>query len=485
MTDVSRASGKTRVAAFAGLLATAGLFAGLRAAFVFVREPFFDELFTLWFAARPYAVTWSTLQNDSSSLLHYGLVRLFALFRPLDLLAVRLLSLLCACLTAWLVLRSPQPPRVRAIALLLLAVFPAHVFFSSEARAYALVALLIGIATVCLHDWIVLQSRFALGAATLSMVLAAYAHAYGVLFFPLPVVLVLAMRESRRWKEAACSVAVAGLLFVPGFWLAAQQPPGALVWMQEAKPLTTLMLLKGPVGQLGFAAEFPYALLPPSPLALQLLSVTVMAVIVASAMRNGRGARIFGWILLTPCVLLLMFAIGGKTFYFPTRFESTLAVPLSLMIASTVDTWRPALRLVIVTVLCTLGILSSGVAIASHASRPEEPYRSAARFVRQSVPSNTSLIASSYAYLEVYSQQDAIWQVRLEAFPSSQGLHPGWWVNPAQSQLSSEADSLIRRRPDGFLWIGHRGSGEFRMLRSRLGFQPLFENQGATVGWFR
>lgn len=467
------------------MLAIAGLFIGLRVALMVARQPFYDELFTLWFSARPFASIWSTLQQDSSSLLHYGLVRLVALFRRPDLVTIRIMSLVFAGLTGWVILRSRQPWSVRAIALLLLAVFPAHVFFSTEARAYALVALFIGIATFCLHDWMVSGSRRALGGATLATVLAAYAHAYGVLFFPVPLVVAFAMGDRERRKAGAAATAIAGILFLPGFWLAAHQPSGSLLWMQEAKPLASLISLKGPPGQLGFAAQFPSVLLPPSPVALQIVSVAFMAAVLAGALLAGGGARIFALILLTPCALLLAFAVAGRTFYFPARFESTLAVPLCLMIASTVNGWRRPYRLVVLTVLCSLGILSSAAAIGNHANRPEDPYRSAARFVREKVPSGTSVVASGYAYLEVYTQQDGDWRVRLESFPSSQALHPGWWVNRVQPEHFVEAEALMRRRPAAVLWVGHRGSAEFRVLSRRFRFQGLFEKQGVSVGWLR
>ena len=77
----------------AGVLVIAILFLILRVALLLLRQPFFDELFTTWIAAKPFAGIVHALQSDSGPPLYYFVVHALRIH---NVLGARLLSLACA-----------------------------------------------------------------------------------------------------------------------------------------------------------------------------------------------------------------------------------------------------------------------------------------------------------------------------------------------------------------------------------------------------
>jgi hypothetical protein len=180
---------------------------------LFVRQPFFDELFTHWIAAKSFGGIVDALRYDSGPPLYYGL--LHAVGNP-PLLWTRALSLLFATVGLIAILAEERLGEGRFWAAALIAVFPPAVLFSVDARAYALCAM-------CVTFGVLALVRDRPWAAAAAFVLAAYCHFYGVLFFPLLL---------KRWR----ALAAAAVLFLPGFWLAMRQPPEAREWMAFAWP---------------------------------------------------------------------------------------------------------------------------------------------------------------------------------------------------------------------------------------------------------
>jgi uncharacterized membrane protein len=166
------------------------LFLALRLPLLVTRAPFFDELFTRWIAGRSFAGLLSALRYDSGPPLYYFIVH--AIGDP-AVEATRVLSLLFAAISIAVILRAKMtaggggphtetgvgPASSPAIlAAVLLAVFPPAVLFAADARAYALCAMCVTIAVLAVDD----DRPF---VAALALVLAAYSHYYGVLFFPI------------------------------------------------------------------------------------------------------------------------------------------------------------------------------------------------------------------------------------------------------------------------------------------------------------
>ncbi len=405
------------------------LFVLVRLALLVVREPFFDELYTVWLARGPVSGLLPALLRDSGPPLYYLLARI-----P-DVTALRVLSLLFATGTLALILSRRSLGEGRFVAALLLALYPPAALFAVDARAYALCGLFVAIGAVATHE-----KRP--NTATAAFLLAAYTHWYGALFLP------LVARFGVRRLAAAC------LLFAPGLYLASRQPPEAMQWLSEKNPFA-------PLGVFLFAGHPAGALFAPMPF---------LFLVVAGGTLLVAGARSWRFLPLVavPVLLAIAFAAAGRPVYFPMRFESVLAVPLVLWLATSLAAWPARARMAITVVLCLCGAAAIGRGVLDHARRPLDPYRQAALVLRQFTRPDQRVLASGYLYLEAAHQLGA---ARVRAFPAEQGAHPGWRVNrPSRETL-----------PDGeLLWIGERAAPELAALRGRQ-TQVLFANERAII----
>jgi hypothetical protein len=409
-----------RAIALAGLTL---LFLAVRIVLLYARDPFYDELFTLWMARQPVGSILSNLVHDSGPPLYYYLARLESV------IALRWLSLTFATtqflLVAW---RS-------TVAGVLLAVFPPAVLFAVDARSYALCALFV---TVGILAW----DRDRPWLAALALVLAAYTHYYGVLFFPL-----LAFRKSSR-----LALPLAILLFIPGFLLANRQPAEAFAWVRE--PLWKVLT--------GFstAAPYPEALFAPAPAGLTVAALLLFLAAISRSWRYAAAA-------LVPFVGAIGFALIGRPVYFPMRFESVLATPLVLWAAAGLERWGRRPRFAILAGLFATGVLALVHGILDHQGRRSDPYREAAEVLRRSISPDEPVYATGYLYLET-----AVALGRpVEALPRAQAVHPGWRATERIEDLP----------PDAFVWIVERGSSELAQVASRRRLSPLFMNERAAI----
>jgi hypothetical protein len=394
------------------IAAIAAVFLALRAALWLTRDPFYDELFTAWIARKPFGGILEALRQDSGPPLYYFIVHLIP--------SPRGISLAASCAALALILGGRRLGRARFTAAALLAVFPPAVLMAVDGRAYALCALFVTIGVLALDDdrpWL----------AACAFVLAAYSHYYGVLFFPL-----LLPRRS----------VVVTLLFIPGLMLALHQPAEAMGWMAGG-------------------AGYPIALFTPVPMALLVLAVALFIAAVARDVRNR-----FAPMTLVPVVAVAAFLLAGRPVYVPLRFESVIAPPLVLWIATAVEAWTPRLRRLLVTALVVACTAVTFLGIADHARRPRDPYADAASRI------DGPAIASGYLFLEVAARRDDV-----QSFPREQGMHPGWRSALAAGALRRELASL----PDRFVWIGERQAPELAILRERYNARPLFMNGSAIM----
>ena len=462
-------------------VAVVALFFALRVPLLAAREPFFDELATVWVAEQPLARMFAWLPVNSESPFWVLAVRAWELLLGLDVTGARLMALACGTAALALCFRDPR-------AALALAAFPAHVFFSTEARPYALTALLVGIGAVTLFCWTQGGGVGWLAGGTLALLLAAYTHGYGALFLPLPFIASFsgapASRRLARERPAPAAAgrrrasrrdggvphgfvasAVAGLLFLPGFRLAQVQPAGAIEWMQLHTFGERLLLVAQSLLQLGFAAEYePIFLLTP-PLLLRLASAAVVALVVVAGVRRSAEARFFAAFVAVPLAAVVVFALAGKTWYFPTRFESILAVPFALLLGSGLAALPRKQSLAALGALVALGTFVAWRSAGHHAARPLDPYRHIARFAA-TAPAGQPLVASRYAYLEVWY---AVRPRPVIAFPSELAMHPGWSVDAGNGVLEAEAERL----PPRFVWIGPGPAREAQVLRRRYALRAI------------
>lgn len=429
----SRASGQRVRGETLFTIAAIALFFLTRLTLLVVRDPFFDELFTVWMARKPFGAILPALLVDSGPPLYYFVARIA------DVMALRVLSLLFATAMFASVLTRKSLGDARYLAALLLALYPPAALFAVDARSYALCALFVGIGAIAIHE-----ERP--GVAAGSFVLAAYTHWYGALFLPL----VLLARPRRR---SAIAMTIAAVAFLPGLYFASRQPMQATEWLAQRNALA-------PFGAFAFAGRSAEALFVPMPGIVVLVST--IAVLVAGA----RSAA-FLPLVVAPILLAIAFAVAGRTAYFPLRFESVLAVPLVLWLGTSLVRWAPAPRIAMLLLLCGCGAAAIAHGALDHARRPLDSYRQAALILKRSLRSER-VVASGFLYLEA---AHAVGAQRVIAYPAEQGRHPGWRVmHPTNEPL-----------PQGeFVWIGERAAPELSSLRGRRA-NVLFANDRALI----
>jgi hypothetical protein len=399
------------------------LFLASRLVLLYVRDPFFDELFTVWMARQPITNAIPVLMHDSGPPLYYFLARFDSV------IALRWLSLLFAAIQFVLV------ARVSWQSALLLAVYPPAVLFAVDARAYALCAMLVTAALVSIRE----KPPY-LPAVLLA--LAAYTHYYAVLFLP---ILLLAP----DWRRRILPFGLALALVTPGFYLASQQPAAATGWIKEP------LLL--PLVNFSMAGRYPESLFAAAPSILVGLACALFAI------ARPVNAWSHLWVA-APILAALALHIAGRPVYFPMRFEAVLAGAVVLV------PWRA--RRGYVAALAVIGAYVTVAGTIDHYRRPPDPYRQAAMALAQNVKPSDTIVATGYLYLETVMALDRA----VVAWPKEQALHPGW-------RATGGATSEL---PKGeFVWIGERSAPELVRLREVRLLQPLFMNERAVVALTR
>lgn len=394
------------------------LFVAARVAVAFARDPFFDEIFTLWMARRPFGAIVPSLLEDSGPPLYYFLAR----FDSVGVL--RAISFLAAAVPFAILLAQK-----RLVAAALLAVYPPAVLFAVDARPYALCAALVGVGLL------IPRSRF------IAFLAAAYTHYYGVLFFPL-----LLLEKENRARRVLLLLA----LYVPGFVLAYNQPREAIGWMQSDSWFAPLV-------NLSFAGRYPEALFAPAAWWIVVASAVLLAVVVAKRALTRDALFVF--------VPLVLAVVAGV--YFPMRFESVIAVPLVIWLSGALDGWPQVFRHVLIGALMAIGIGVVANGAIDHLGRPRDGYREAALVASRILPVDGAVYATGYCYLET-----AVRVPRVRAFPPEQGRHPGW-----RSTAAGDARTL----PPSFYWVVESKAPEVRSVARVYRLEQLFRNDRAII----
>lgn len=426
---------RTEIAAAAVILA---VFYLVRIALLVVREPFFDELFTLWMARRPVGAILPALIHDSGPPLYYFVARI-----P-DIAALRGLSLLFGSIPLVLILgrRSLGPARFHAAALL--ALYPPAAFYAADARSYALCGALVAAGVLFADD-----DRPLAAAGFFSA--AAYTHYLGALLIPTLLL---------KGRRGALAAAAAAVIFLPGLFLAASQPAEATAWMGSGSPL-------GVAAVFAFTGPYAEALLRPAPLAASIASALLVLVAASKSWR-------FAPFVLVPAGLAAAAALAGRGVYFPLRFESVIAAPFALWIAGSLVRWSGPIRPVLLGLLLLAGGANLAIGIREHARRSPDPYLTASRLAEEAARRGETIVASGYCLLPALAAGTG----EVIAFPAAQGTHPGW-RSPVTSE---EAVAAAAQLPRGaFVFVGERGSPEAAAIQRLRGGRIVHQSEAAMV----
>lgn len=409
------------------------LFFLLRVLLLIARDPFFDELFTLWMVRQPFGRIIPNLLHDSGPPLYYFLARFDSL------LVLRLMSLAFATAQFALVIRRS------VLAALLLAVYPPAVLLAIDARSYALCALFVTIGVLAIAD----GRRM---VAAIALVVGAYAHYYGVLFFPLLLTGVRrpelpAVRSFADLRRFVQPFVVAVVLFVPALILALHQPRDATRWIGEA--------LYAPLTNVSMGGFYPYWVFRAPPAGLIVIALVVLVIAVARSWDYAPA-------VVLPILFAIAFHLAGRAIYFPLRFESVIAAPLMLWCASSLARYPVPWRQAIAGALLLTGLVTVYIGILDHITRPLDPRQLAVIELAKIVRPNEPIVASGLCYLVATMRLDR----PVEAWPPEQAAHPGW-------RTYSRPDPRTLPRGE-FIWIGEMVAPDLQILQEARPLRPLF-----------
>ncbi|MBC8647007.1 MAG: hypothetical protein H7X85_07570 [Thermoanaerobaculia bacterium] len=293
---------------FLGLLST-----GLRLALLIRRPLWFDETFTVWAARGSVARLLEILREDSGPPLFYLLAKPFvALAESLgDDRIVRLPSFAAAALLLVLGSLSLPAGRPRLYGALLFGSSTLLNLYAAEARAYALLSLLVfPLFLLALRKEETPRRTVAIAAIAAA---ALWTHYLAILAVG-GLLLLVVLR--RRWRSAL-GLTAGTLAFLPWVAVLLRQPEGSLAWMHEtpAGAIGAFLSTLGGVGRI--PAPFGYA-----PAALMWAAAAVgliLLALLAGGARSDRGARdalAFVGIVLAGALAISFwrnFAFAGRT----------------------------------------------------------------------------------------------------------------------------------------------------------------------------
>jgi hypothetical protein len=385
------------------------------------RPLWLDEIFTVWAARLSPRSLVSALENDSGPPLFYLLEKPFVLagerFFSSDL-AARIPSFAASLgVFGGAFLLPSRAARLRFI--LLASLSPLLVLYSAEARAYALLSVLVFALFLLAAESRETPARLA-AIALLSATLL-YTH-YLALFAVGAAVAVAAAEKRPRPALAALAGSLLFLFWVP---VMARQPRAAVAWMHEP----AAELVTGLLSSFGGAGRIPRPFGPPLPGALVALGAGLGVLLAFALFRAWRGDG-----RLRRAVAYLVLFFGGvvfASFLRPVAFagRTEMAVlPIWLWAAAQVADRSRLARLATwgvaaVSALATLLLLEG-----HRGPTVPGPLDALGKIARP----GDDLFTGAHFYLPARLEADrGRLRMSLHAFPLEQASHPGW-ANPTR-----------------------------------------------------
>jgi hypothetical protein len=444
-----------------------------------MRPVWHDELYTLYLSRMPMTELISALVVDSGPPLHYLLCHvLFVLVgwqegSALGTLVVRLPSVLAFALLPWVVGRaravtnrtSPWGP------LLVVAWLPL-LYFGTEARTYALLALVNALVWIRGPAWIERGGRrivlFALTAACLPLL-----HYAGVAsFVALPALAFFIKHEHRR--RLAFAITGAALPTLAWFPMMAGAPRASMAWVATGagpgRPGLATAEVLAPAGPFPALYEVSATALPPW------MSVSILFLLIAGALIGGgvlwknrpeknlelqSAARLC--IGLLPAAGLGLAALAGLPLYFAGRTESMVWPLAAALFAILISGLPPAARRTVAGAYVVVGAMTVAMWIADLPSQPPAPGIGVGRALASRIAAGDRVLVAGLWQLEVQhgivegSFAEPVAPITVETVPRSQAKHPGWLDRDAvlSPLLAAEAREMEERaRLEGSrIWV--------------------------------
>jgi mannosyltransferase len=329
-------TGRRSIGSWWPLAALVALAAALRLATLGEQSFWYDEAFSAVHVFHPTlgATLRAVAHTENSPPLWYLIGWLDVRALGDGAFALRLPSALAGIATvpvAWAIGEQLQGRRAAVIAAALVAVNPLFVWYSQEARVYALLVLVSALAMLCFLRALEEPSRGRMTAFALSGALALLTH-YFTVFMLAAMVLVLLLEPARRRAALAATTAIAavGAALLP---LLIEQGGHGTQWIGrwalssrvEAIPQYFLVGYSG--APLGHGIELLIAL--PVLLALALGTWALRA---GAQARAAAGARIALVLLAAGVLAPLALALAGADYLAPRNLVGSM-VPLTALLA--------------------------------------------------------------------------------------------------------------------------------------------------------
>jgi len=468
-----------------------------------LRPVWHDELYTLSLARLPVGELMAALLVDSGPPLHYLLCHvLFALVgwqegSMLGTLMVRLpsvLALACIPWVAWKARPIGDPGELWG-PLLVVAWLPL-LYFGTEARAYAPLALVNALLWIRGPRWIERGGRWTFCFAGLAACLPLLHYTGSVSFLLLPSLAFFMPRQRRRVLVLALALAaLPALAWMPAMlgtpedsmgWVATESGPG--------RPgLATLSAL-APAGPFPALFEAFNSPVPPWVSVLVLGALIGGVVLGASMLRQNHGAdavdaqaAIRLTIALLPAVGIAALALGGIPVYFAGRTESMVWALAAALGAILILGLRPIARRVVAGSYVLVGAVTIFAWLADLPSRPPAPGIEVGRELASWIEKGDRVVVAGLWQLEVRhglaeksleAPSGVAALVEVETIPHSQAEHPGWLDRKAA--ISSEVIDEARAMSED---AAEKGSRIWLVWSPALPLESTFFP--AFAGWHR
>jgi hypothetical protein len=436
-----------------------------------LRPVWHDELYTLMLSRMPVRELVSALVVDSGPPLHYLLCHLlFVLIgwqegSLLGTMMVRLPSVLAFAFLPLVVWRArPRNDSSFPWAPLLVVVWLPLLYFGTEARAYALLALVNALVWIRGPVWIERGGGWTVVFGALAATLPLFHYTGLVSLLALFALYVFVPRQ--RWRALTMALAAALLpilAWMPVMWGA---PRGSMGWVETAtgpgRPGMATVSVLAPAGPFPALFEASSAPVPPWASISILGALTLASVVGIRYVRRGPSAS--GLELrcvarlgvgLAPVLGLAVAALAGVPLYFAGRTES-MVWALAAALVSILCLGLPSVvgRIVLGAYL-VVGVASVLMWLAGLGQRPPAPGVEVGRELAARVAEGDRVVVAGLWQLEVRrglaegnleGLMSALVIPEIETVPRSQDSHPGWLDREAAMSptLFEEARALRR-----------------------------------------
>ena len=401
-----------------------------------LRPVWHDELYTLALARLPVGELLPALVVDSGPPLHYLLCHfLFVLVgwqegSMLGTLMVRLPSVLAFALIPWVVWKvRPVGDRGGLWGPLLVVAWLPLLYFGTEARAYALLALVNAIVWICGSRWIERGGRWPFCFAVLAACLPLLHYTGLMSFLLLPSLAFFVPRQRRR--VLVLTLALASLPVLAWMPVMLGSPSESMGWVStDAGPgrpgLATVSVL-APAGPFPALFEVSGSKVQPW------MSLLVLGVHRAKDTKALTIIRLS--IALLPVVGIGFLALGGLPVYFAGRTESMVWALAATLVATLILEVPPIARRIVAGAYVVLGAMTVAMWIADLPSRLPAPGVEIGYALSSMIKEGDRVVAAGLWQLEVrhglargFLDGSAVTSeiAGVETVPRSQADHPGW-----------------------------------------------------------